>query len=999
MSTEAFQNAYSSLNAAQREAVDAIDGPVMVVAGPGTGKTQVLSLRIANILVKTDTPASGILCLTFTNAGVSAMRERLFGLIGSTAGTVRITTFHAFAIGLIEKYYEHLDFDAAPQLLDERGAVILVDELLHANEWEYIRPRGNAALYFNDLKSLISLLKRERMSPEDFLREINSAIETYKTSPESISTRGESKGELKKDILKKIEGLERTREVVKFYELYESLKRDRGLMDYDDVLEYAVKLAQTSEDVSATLREEYLYVLVDEHQDSSGIQNSFLKAVWQETERPNIFVVGDDRQLIYGFGGASIEYFQEFKTAFGKAKLITLVENYRSTQNILDTADALLSSSLATEKLKSNHSENHSLVLAEYAYPRDEILAAGLAIKEHIAKGASPSQCAVLVPKNKHVRAAVSVLRDMGLPVRADESVSFFNVPETAWFRRILSVIVDPFNAHPLGLSLFDPISGIPAIAAHTFLHETNTRALSVATLVEARGSDLFGELNPISSWGTTLTNLINASTTTDIYCLIQKIGDELFLQTATDHETLLRRVEVIRTFLHLVLISNERDAKLTLAAFLEYLDRLESYGAHIPVAVLSGVQGVRVLTLHSSKGLEFDFVWVAHLNEKTLMSGKRMGFTLPESVESRIEAKDQAVVKREVYVALTRAKRFCTLSYSRSSYTGGDQELAHVVLDIPEIHFSRKSLEDTRAELEKENARLYVTKQENGTDEKELEKLVESVKEGYTKTKVSVTLLNNFFECSWKWYFRNFLQLPEPKTESLIFGTVVHAGVELLLLSPKKVSEKDIDNAFESALEREVVIDEKLKARIFKQAKIVLKNFAETYLPAIEKRRDAERSISIRDKAFPHLTLYGKIDLTERFPDGTVRVIDFKTGSSKTRSTIEKEDAEGRLSGYLRQLVMYSYLIQNAEKETSVIESQLLYLEEDPKSKDAVYRTHIGEEQIDSLKRDIKDYDAFVESGDWINRVCTFKPFGQQTECPYCALAERIYSVSKPLA
>lgn len=998
--SEAFEKALIKLNPAQRQAVDAIDGPVMVVAGPGTGKTQVLSLRIANILKLTDTSASGILCLTFTNAGVSAMRERLFSFIGSAAGTVRITTFHAFAIGLIEKNYELLDFETTPKLLDERESVLLVDEMLNENEWEYLRPRGNSALYFNDLKSLVSLLKRERLSPDDFLVEIEKSIEGFKTSPESVSTRGESKGQLKKEILKKIESLERTQEVVRFYEMYETAKRERGLMDYDDVLEYAVTLVQDSEDVAAMLREDYLYVLVDEHQDSSGIQNDFLKAVWQGEDKPNIFVVGDDRQLIYGFGGASLEYFEDFKTAFGKAKLITLVENYRSTQKILDTADALLTSTLATEKLQSNHKENHELTLAEYQYPRDEILAAGLAIQEAIKKGLEPKECAVLVPKNKHVRAALTVLRDMGLPVRADEAVSFFDLSETTSIRRILSIINDPYNSVAVGQSLLDPISGVKPLEAHAFLRETKSRDLSVSSLgsVEAAGN-LFAEINPVATWGKTLGDFVNESGKTDIYSLVQKIGDELFLKSSTDHETLIRRVEVVRTFLHLIITSRERNSKLTLAGFLEYLDRLESYGAHIPIATISGVSGVRVMTLHASKGLEFDFVWIAHMNEKTLMSGRRAGFTLPESVESRIESKSQAVVKREVYVALTRAKRFCTISYSRSNHTGGEQEIAQVIMDIPEIHLARKTLDDTRKELEMNDVRIYVSRQQKTSDESEIAKLTESVKEEYVKTKISVTLLNNFFECPWKWYFRNFLQLPEPKTESLIFGTVVHAGLDRILSVSKKITDKELEQVFTEAVKHEFILDEKTRERLYKQAKSILQNFSETYLPNLEKKRDTERPLSFHDKSFPNLTMYGKIDLTERFPDGTVRVIDFKTGSSKTKSIIEKETEEGRLSGYLRQLAMYSYLIQGVEKESHVIESQLLYLEEDPKSKDAVYRTHIGDEQIDLLVRDIKDYDTLVSNGDWVYRPCSFKPFGKQTECPYCKLAKDVYGVETPLA
>src|SRR3989338_10704633 len=360
-----FNEEYKKLNKAQKEAVDTIDGPVMVVAGPGTGKTQILALRVANILTKTDIKADSVLCLTFTNSGVKAMRERLRTYIGVEASKVHISTFHSFGMNMIEKYFRVLDLYEMPQLMDEADSVALSDAILNDNEWNYIRPKSDASRYFNDLKSLISLLKRERVDGETFGDLIKKEISNLKSNPENISSRGATKGELKKDIQKKIEGLERTREAVKFYELYEEMKKSKNFFDYDDVLENLVKIMEVSEEAVFDLREKYQYVLIDEHQDSSGVQNEFLSKVWGGEEKPNIFVVGDDRQLIYGFGGASLEYFENFKHAFGTAKLISLVENYRSTQNILDASHDLLQSSITEGRLKSNHKENHLLRLIE----------------------------------------------------------------------------------------------------------------------------------------------------------------------------------------------------------------------------------------------------------------------------------------------------------------------------------------------------------------------------------------------------------------------------------------------------------------------------------------------------------------------------------------------------------------------------------------------------------------------------------------------------------
>lgn len=203
MENTPYTQALAKLNPAQRQAVEAIDGPVMVIAGPGTGKTQVLALRIAHILEVTDTPASAVLCLTFTRSGVRAMRERLESYIGTRAHEVTISTFHSFAIEIIEKHFALLDFARMPRLLDDREAVFIVDEILHAQDWEHLRPRANPATYFGDIKSLISLLKRERMTPHDFLVEVERDITALEENPDNISSRGERKGGTEKRCFEK----------------------------------------------------------------------------------------------------------------------------------------------------------------------------------------------------------------------------------------------------------------------------------------------------------------------------------------------------------------------------------------------------------------------------------------------------------------------------------------------------------------------------------------------------------------------------------------------------------------------------------------------------------------------------------------------------------------------------------------------------------------------------------------------------------------------------
>ncbi len=991
-----YEEAYSKLNKAQKTAVDSIDGPVMVVAGPGTGKTQILTLRIGNILQKTDTSPDGILCLTFTNSGVTAMKERLNRYIGERAKDVVISTFHSFAYSLVEKNYELLDFAEMPSLLSDDEAVFLIDGILNDNDWEYISPRGNPAMYFSDLKQLISILKRDRILVADLLSYVENDIKNLKEDPDNISTRGESKGQLKKETEKKIEQLNRTREVVQFYELYEKIKKEKSLIDYDDVLECAVRLVENFENVRDDIRENYLYVLVDEHQDSSGIQNSFLKAVWMGVENPNIFVVGDDRQLIYAFSGASLSYFEEFSHIFGKAKLIILTENYRSTAPILSIADSLLKSSITDEKLNSNKKGDSKIMLNGYSYPRDEIIGAGLYFKQKIEEGLFPDECALLVPRNYSVRSAITTLSLMGLPVAQGKNLSLFSVVEGDYLREVLGLLANPSDSVLLSKTLLDKTSEIPYLSAHNFLRSTKPDKLTIEELISYNsGSGLFAETDPVSLWGNKLKSWVNDLAGEKPSVIISHIGHELLIKTSKESDELLNRVEVVRSFIHLAILFEEKNKKATLSSFLGYIDRLESYGTHIELAKFGNDSGIKVMTLHKSKGLEFECVWVAHMNEETLMSEKKGGFTLPEKLKEHISKRSVEEARRELYVAITRAKEFCILSYAVEGYNGNTMELASIIGELGDEHFVKKTSVETEEEILALGPEVYVNAN-RGKDTDMISDIKDLVREHHSEVKVSVSMLNNFFECPWKWYFRNFLRLPEPKPVYLALGTVVHSMIEYILKSKNLPTESDLKSKIVFGFEHEGISNENDLRKLSHDAYEIVNNWIKNYYEHLLPDFKSERSVSFVDKKnFPHLQMYGKIDLTEYTSNGEIYVTDFKTGSSKTSGVIEKVDEEGRMSDYLRQLAMYSYLLQGSDKESKVTNSKLLFLEADHSDKNAFYQTRITEEQIDLLKGNIKEYDEELSSGAWVDKECNFKPFGSKShKCEYCKMSGQLFGV-----
>jgi DNA helicase II / ATP-dependent DNA helicase PcrA len=984
-----FDAEYRRLNTRQKEAVDTTEGPVMVIAGPGTGKTQVISLRIGNILKQTDTKPEDILCLTFTNSGVEAMRNRLHSYIGSDAGRVKISTFHAFGIDLIEEFHTLLGLPRPPKLLDPHETLSLIDRILNQNEWTHIRPRGNAAMYFRDLKSLVSILIRERLRPEDLEEEIKFDINKLKSDPENVSSRGARKGELKMEVLNKIESLEKTLEVVKFYRLYTEKKLEGNFLDYDDILSNMVKLVTECDEARDTIRERYLYVLVDEHQDSSGVQNEFLKQVWRDVEKPNVFVVGDDRQLIYGFSGASLSYFEEFQETFQGTRVITLTDNYRSTQRILDIASNLLTSSIAKDKLLSQTDEDVPIELREYEYPRDEILSAGMYFKKRIVEGLEPEECALLVPKNSQVRSAAVILRDLGLPVSASGSMKLFSTEESRTLIRILRIINDPHSRVDIAEILLDPVLGLEPLRAHEYLHKTLTRELSVKRLIEdGSESGLLKDTDQVYLLGKKLETLINVSQGKSVYEIVQITGKEILLDTAKDHDTLVRRVEIVRSFLHLTVSLEESSKDTGLKDYIEFLERLEEYGEDIPLATFGSSKGVRIMTLHASKGLEFGAVWIAHMNERSLMSQKALGFTLPTRIRELLEEKDEAAARREVYVAITRAKRHCILSYARLTHKGNDERLARIVDELPKDLFLVSTSQTTEAELMSQGVENYVSSTREGSISLSKKELQDLVRENYASKKVSVTLLNKFYECPWKWYFESFLDMPEPVSEALEFGSVVHGSIEELLSLDKKPGKKDIDAAIRHAIQSCHISGESRAERIEKDARGPITRFVEKILPELYDLKESEKAITYKDSELPKLLISGKIDLVEYDGGGSARVTDFKTGKTRKASEIEKLDEEGRMSGYMRQLTMYSYLLHNGSKGRVEVETSRLYFVEEEDNLKACFETHINSEHIDMLLGDIKEYDSLMQSGVWAERKCYFKPRLGESECPYCKLA-----------
>src|SRR3984885_5966965 len=396
-----FREEYQKLNEQQRLAVDTTEGPVMVIAGPGTGKTQILAARIGKILLESDVFPANILCLTYTDAGAIAMRRRLLSFIGPDAYKVNIHTFHSFCNEVIQEnlpLFEKTSLDPLSDLERIQYFKTLIDGFPKNHPLK--RYRGDVYFEMNNLKGLFSTMKREGWTPEFFNEKIDQYVSDLPNREEYKAKRAVGafkKGDLRTDkIEEETERMNKLRAAVNEFTTFQELMRRKNRYDFDDMINWVIRAFEENKPLLAGYQERYQYILVDEYQDSSGRQNRLVALLINYWDQPNVFVVGDDDQSIYRFQGANVENMLEFARSYEKDLLkIVLTHNYRSSQPILDISMSLIGKNEErlvrqipglSKKLLSSHPVisllDYPPVLREYQSARQEMTDIALEVEK-----------------------------------------------------------------------------------------------------------------------------------------------------------------------------------------------------------------------------------------------------------------------------------------------------------------------------------------------------------------------------------------------------------------------------------------------------------------------------------------------------------------------------------------------------------------------------------------------------------------------------------------
>ena len=1023
--TEQFRKIYGDLNEQQKLAVNTIDGPVMVIAGPGTGKTQILSARIGKILLETDTQPENILCLTYTDAGAVAMRKRLLGFIGPDAYKVHIHTFHSFCNDIIQEnlsLFEKTTLDPISDLEKIDLFKQLIDSFPKNHPLK--RYRGDVYFEIKNLQQLFSSMKREGWTPAFINEKIDEYLTDIPNREEYVYQRAYKQfkpGDLKENKIEEVkEKMEKLRAAVNEFDRFQKLMRNRNRYDFDDMINWVINAFSENKLLLSRYQEQYLYVLVDEYQDTSGTQNRLVELLISYWEQPNVFVVGDDDQSIYRFQGANVENMENFAFNY-QADLLTvvLINNYRSTQPILDISKTLvdkneerlinkvpgLSKTLVASHQKTQQ-YTHTPVINEYETQRQEMIDILLSIEKLLAQGIPPATIAVIYKENKYGEDLAQYFAQKNIPVFSKRNLNILEVPLAKKIILLLQYLWAehdiPFGGEEMLFEIlhFDwfhispiEIAKLSAeVAGKRFGDNKTSLRNALLEKGNAPAADLFSKEAPagLKEASKIIEKLIGDVSNLTLVNLfetcIQESGVLKWILESPDKH---RHLQVLTGLFDFVKDEARRNPSLSLEQLINIFMLMEKEGLSLPLVQVSGSEkGVNLLTAHGSKGLEFEHVFLAGCNASNWEKKRKPGggYSFPDTMfSSQPKQKEEEELRRLFYVALTRAKLYLHISFSRFRNDGKDMEPSMFIAEIQDKH----SLPVKKVILDNEVLSDFTMVQFTAEKAPEIEKTeADFITQMLDKFVMNVTALNNYLKCPLQFYFQNLVRVPSGKSEATEFGSAVHYALQRLFekmqQTEKFPGKPEFVNDFEwyMSRHRESFTKEQFARRI-EYGQEVLSNYYDQYIHSWNTIVAVERNI--RNVVVQGVPLKGKLDKLE-FDGKSVNVVDYKTGNIDNAKDKLVPPGEKSPEGgdYWRQAVFYKILIDNYEqKNWQVISTEFDFIEPDKKK---VYRkekivitpadTTTVTQQIKTVWQKIQKRDFYTGCGKpdchWCNFVKT---------------------------
>ncbi len=1002
-----FKEEYDKLNAEQRKAVDSIEGPVMVIAGPGTGKTQILAARIGKILLETDVLPHNILCLTYTDAGVVAMRRRLVQFIGADAYRVNIFTFHAFCNDVIQDNLSLFDKNSLNPVSDLQR-IQLMKELIDAFPKNHLlkRYRGDVYCEIYSLTKLFSTMKNEGWIPAFINQKIDEYLKDLPSRDEYFYKRASGpfkKGDLKINALENEKTkMERLRCAVNEFDNFQKLMHKNNLYDFDDMINWVIKVFEENKNVLANYQEKFQYILVDEFQDTSGTQNKIIELLISYWQSPNIFVVGDDDQSIFRFQGANVENMGTFADGYADLLKVVLTNNYRSTQPILDISKTLIGNNnerlinklpdLSKELISSRIELKdvlHDPVVREYQSQKDEMVHITLQVQKLLQQGIEPNRISVIYKENKYGEELIKYFRLKNIPVFSKRSI---NILENPFAKKIIQILRYVAAEHEIPYAgdelLFEILHfdfyDIPPIEVAKLTVEVNQKKYSELfslrrLLVERSNqapSTLFdkGVNEHLKKVSAVLEKLIADVSNVTLQRLFENIITQAgVLQYIMQSHDKIVLMQILTALFDFIKEETARAPLLTVRGLMEILDLMENENISLPLVQISGSDnGVNLLTAHGAKGLEFEHVFFAganaHFWEKKKVQNK--GFLFPDTMFSSLPVcSPEEELRRLFYVALTRAEQHLYISYFIYKADGKEVEPSMFIHEILQSHPLpiEKLIVPQEQAIEFEMLHFSTQKPEI---EKAEEELISRLLEKFS---MNVSALNNYLNCPLEFYFKTLIRIPSGKSENLEFGSAMHFAVQRLFEKMQANEQQQFNKAelitdfkWYMVRHRENFTKEAFERRL-EYGEEILINYYDHYVDTWKKIIAVERNIQVVYKDIP---IKGKIDKLE-FNGKDVNVVDYKTGDAISKWTKEKlwrpNDKQPNGGDYWRQAVFYKILIDRYEnKQWKAVSTTFDFIEPDKNKQYHTEKIIIQPEDIETVTQQITEVWNKIQNRDF---------------------------------
>ncbi|MCF7831769.1 MAG: ATP-dependent helicase [Candidatus Pacebacteria bacterium] len=973
-----FEHEYKKLNTSQKQAVDTIDGPVFVMAGPGTGKTQILTLRIANILKESaGIQPENILALTFTNTASYNMRERLSGMIGpELAHRIHISTFHSFAEEMIQKHVEYFPRFFGARLSSSVESIGLIEDILESYPSHYFSIFKRRPNTLPDIERSIASIKNEGLTPDEFRVVSQNKFDALLQDEDLFYKRayqGFQKGDIKPAELKKREkNRDMWMELADIYERYDAMQQEKGLYDFSDLIVFFIQAMKHEPDFKAEMQELFHYILVDEHQDTNDAQNAIIHQLIDNPVhegKPNIFVVGDDKQAIYRFAGASVSSFQTLKNMLAEMVVIDLSHNYRSGQHVLDEAHALITKSshhTDASELTAYFDEHRGVIeyrsfsrdLYEIAWIVDEII-------RRKEQGESYEEMAILTRNNKSLHGLMHTLRLRGIPVQDHTKKNILDHPDMLKLFLLFRVVSDVDDSVQLARLLYVDFLNIPVMTATALLRRwKNTKhkeEKSLYTMMQDKDTlrDVISDTTIRERVESLLQFLDTAHTRTHndtfqdffVWC-IRESGFLKYILAQSDSAVRLARLE--RLYDEIKKESATR-MQFSFSDFMHLLNSFRTYGITLDMVNKIRV-GVNAMTYHAAKGLEFDTVFLYKTLEHKKHGG---GISLPFDVFDHGSIDDE---RRLMYVGLTRARKNIYITSAQYDEQGKERMHAQFIDELPNIvTVDTKDFETSKTQAFVD---MFAESKEPLTSLANTEYLIDR----FMERPLSVSALNNYKDDPLKYFFKNLLMLPDALSPHLDFGNLVHGSLELYFEACKNKNKILGWDALKQSLDTMSKNNYRYPQYMDRAEK-----FLQAYFDEHHKNFDVPLENEFHVKAVPfaideehEIRLTGKIDKITKDSDGNIIVWDYKTGKTYSGQTKDRKEKLVRQAAFYKLLLMYYH--DGKYSPSKVIFDFIEPAEETGKYED--YVVDITAEHVDQICQDIKELARAIFDGTLLQHV-----------------------------